>query len=389
MLERNDQFQQEDLAATRGNSVLERGYAKLRGINRLFAVTVAIPTTVAILYFGLFASDTYISESRFVVRSPEKGVSSGLGALLKGSGFSNAGDEVYAAHDYVISRDALRELNRGDQFAKAYGANSISAFDRFGGLWSSTGFEDLFRYYGKKVEVEYDSSSAITKLTVRAYSSEAAQRFNEQLLEMAEATVNRLNERGRQDLIRFSAKEVENAKEAARNAAVALSVFRNREGIVDPEQQAAIQLQMISKLQDNLISTKTQLVQLRTFAGQNPQVPVLQARIEELKREISEEQGKVAGGSKSLAASAVQYQRLALERLFADRQLASAMASFESARNEARRKQAYVERIVQPNKPDKALEPRRWRGILATFALGMVAWGVLGMLLAGLKEHRD
>jgi capsular polysaccharide transport system permease protein len=146
---------------------------------------------------------------------------------------------------------------------------------------------------------------------------------------------------------------------------------------------------MISKIQDELIVTKTQLRELRKFAPQNPQIEVLDTRAAELSGEIDEQLGKVAGDRKSLSSTAAQYQRLALESQFADKNLAGALASLQDARNEAQRKQAYVERIVQPNTPDDALEPRRWRGILAALAMGLVAWGVLTMLLTGIREHRD
>ena len=56
-------------------------------MNRLFLFTVALPTALAVLYFGVVASDVYISESRFVVRSPDRQAATGLGALLKGVGF--------------------------------------------------------------------------------------------------------------------------------------------------------------------------------------------------------------------------------------------------------------------------------------------------------------
>ena len=70
-------------------------------------------------------------------------------------------------------------------------------------------------------------------------------------------------------------------------------------------------------------------------------------------------------------------------------QLASALASLESARNEAQRQQVYLERIAQPSLPDVAQEPRRLRSIAATFILGLVAWGILSMLVAGVREHQD
>ncbi len=355
----------------------------------LFLITVLIPTAISIVYFGIFSSDIYISESKFVVRSPDKPAQSGLGLLLKSSGFANAGDEIYAAQNYVLSRDALKALNNGQAFAKAYGDTSISFFDRFNSSGFSNTFEDLFKYYQKKIFVEHDTTSSVTTLTVKAYTAQDAYRFNERLLEMAEATVNKLNKRGREDLIRFAQVEVNDAKKKAQDAALALSAYRNQQGVIDPEKQATAQLQMISKLQDELIVTRTQLRELRTFAPQNPQIEVLNTRAKGLADEIEDQLGRVAGNSRSLSSQAARYQRLVLDNQFAERQLASAAASLEEARNEARRKQAYVERIVEPNQPDDALEPRRLRGIFSTLVLGLAAWGILSMLIAGMLEHKD
>lgn len=371
------------------HSLFGRLRSRVMGFGWIFTATVIVPTFCAILYFGAFASDVYVSEAKFVVRSPEKSSTSGLGILLKSAGFANAGDEVYAAQQFVESRDALRALNSRDAFIKAYTKPTISVFDRLGAFGAGDSFEDLYKYYEKMVVVRHDTSSSIITLTVRAFAPEDAKRFNEQLLNMAEDTVNRLNTRGRQDLIRFGQAEVDNAKEQARNAAIALATYRNQQGVIDPEKQATVQLQMVSKLQDELIATENQLVQVRAFAPKNPQIEVFEVKAAALSRQIDEELGKVVGNRKSLSSSAAQYQRLSLEAQFSDRQLASAMASLEEARNEARRKQAYVERIVEPNLPDTPLEPRRLRGMLATLALGLVAWGVLSMLLAGVKEHQS
>lgn len=358
-------------------------------IDRLFVFTVIIPTIIAVLYYGLFASDVYISESRFVVRSPEKPSSSGLGVILKTAGFTNAGDEVFAAKDYITSRDALEVMDRNGAVEKAYGNQQVSFFDRF----NATGFdltkEDLYRYFLKKVTVEHDTASSITTLTVRAYTPQDAYRFNQQLLQQAETVVNRINDRGRHDLVDYAKAEVREAQQQAAQTATALAKYRNRKGVIDPERQATVQIEMVSKLQDELIGARNQLSQLKATVPDNPQIAPLQLRITDLEQEIQRQMGAVAGSNGSLSATAVEYQRLSLENEFADKQLAAAMNSLLDARNEARRKQAYIERVVQPNLPDAALEPRRIRSIFATFVLGLIAWAVLGMLLAGVLEHRE
>ncbi len=358
-------------------------------VNRLFLVTVAVPTVLATVYFGLIASDVYVSESRIVVRSPDKQMATGLGALLKGAGFSRAQDDSYTVRDYVLSRDALKEIDEALGVSNAFSSEKVDRVSRFGGLDFDTSFEALHRYYQKKVEIQQDTTSSITTLTVRAFTAKDAQDINQKLLELSESLVNRLNERGRQDLIRSATNEVTDAEKKSKSAALALSAYRNAKGVVDPERQASVQLQQVAKLQDELIATKTQLAQLRTFTPQNPQISALEKRVTTLQSEMDSETTKVTGGERSLANKAAEYQRLALEREFADKQLASTLASLEQARNEAQRKQVYVERIAQPSLPDTALEPRRLRSILATFVMGLVAWGVLSMLLAGVREHQD
>lgn len=355
----------------------------------MFWLCVVTPTTLAIVYFGVLASDVYISESQFVVRSPKKPSVSGLGVLLGSTGFSNASDEVRAAQGYILSRDGLRALEKDRLARRAWRNDGVFILNRFDPFGFESSFEDLFLYYQGKVGADYDRETGITALTVRAFSAADAEAINRRLLERAEALVNQLNDRSQGDLVRYAEREVVEAQAKARVAALALASYRNRAGVIDPERQATVQLQMISKLQDELIGARMQLLQLAAAAGQNPQIPLLKVRIAGLQNAIAEQMGVVAGGSGSLSAAAAQYQRLQLEREFADRQLAASLATLQDARNDARRQRAYVERIAQPSLPDDAMEPRRIRGILSALIAGLVAWGVLSMLLAGVREHKD
>lgn len=355
--------------------------------HRLFWLTVVLPTLIAIVYYGFIAADVYISESRFVVRSPERQTASPLGMLLKGTGFTRSQDDSYTVQDFILSRDAMRALDEKLNLRSAFGKGDL--FSRFPGLDWDDSFENMHRYYQKMVGVQLDPVSSIATVTVRAFSAEEAQKINQYLIEMSETLVNQLNERGRQDMIRFAANEVAEAEKKARDAALALARYRNEKGVIDPEKQSTIPLQQIAKLQDELIATKAQLAQLQMLTRDNPQIPVLKQRIQMLESEIELESARVAGSGRSLASKAAEFQRLALDKEFADKQLASALVSLEQARNEARRQQLYLERIAQPNLPDAAMEPRRLRNILAVFVLGLIAWGVLSMLIAGIREHQD
>lgn len=362
---------------------------KLLKKNKIFAFTVLLPTFSAVLYFGLYASDIYISESRFVVRSPDQKSASPLTAILKGTDFTRSQDDSYAVRDYVQSRDVLTILDSKLALRDHYISDQHDLLSRFAGLDWDDSFEAFHRYYNKRVSVQLDETSSISAVTVRAYDAQMAKRINEELLINAEQLVNQLNNRARNDMISFAQKEVDAAAEKAKAASAALSLFRDTQFVIDPERQSTIQLTQIAKLHEELIAARAQLHQLEKFTKDNPQIPAIKSKIQSLDNAIAEETARVTGGEASLAKKAAEYQMKALERDFADKQLAIALSSLEQARNDAQRKQLYLERIVQPSLPDTAMEPRRVRGVVSTIAIGLIAWGIFTMLLAGVREHQD
>ncbi|RLM48547.1 hypothetical protein DVK06_17875, partial [Halorubrum sp. Atlit-28R] len=146
------------------------------------------------------------------------------------------------------------------------------------------------------------------------FSADDAYLLNQKLPQMSEDLINTLNERGRQDMIRFAAGEVKIAEQNAKAATLAMSKYRGEKAVFDPEKQSALQLQQVSKLQDELIANKTQLAQVRALTRDNPQIPALQNRVTSLEREIAAETAKVAGGERSLSSKSADYERLVLDR---------------------------------------------------------------------------
>jgi capsular polysaccharide transport system permease protein len=364
-------------------------FARIR-VNRLFILTVALPTIIAIIYFGFIASDVFISESRFVVRSPQRqGQTSVVGALLQGTGFSRAQDDTYPVIDFIQSRDALQELNKQEYIANAYSRHG-DWVSRFPGVDRDESFEALYRYYAKRiVSIDFDSTSAIATVKVQAFTSADAAHINETLLELGERLINRMNSRAAQDTVQLAQQQVTVAANKAKDAAVALTAFRNGNTVFDPDRQSALQLQGVMSLQGEMLAAQTQLLQLQAISPENPQIASLKTTIGSLQKQIAEQTGSVAGGKGSLSQKAGDYARVQLDVQFADRQLTAAMASLETAQSEAQRKQLYLERLVEPNRPDAALEPKRLKGIFIVLVLGLICWGILSLLLAGVREHND
>src|SRR5690606_13890805 len=97
--------------------------------------------------------------------------------------------------------------------------------------------------------------------------------------------------------------------------------------VFDPAVQGAMQLQGMAKLNEELLAAEAQLAQVRRVSPDNPQVGSLRSRVEGLRQAIREERARVLGSSGGLVAQSPEYDRLVLEKTFADRQLATALAA--------------------------------------------------------------
>jgi capsular polysaccharide transport system permease protein len=356
----------------------------------LFSITVLIPTVCSIIYYSLIVSDVYVSESHFVVSSPGSATGGGgIGELLMGAGLSHDHGDSNQVHDYIMSRDALKELANKLDIERIYGRHEANFIERFPGVTGDRSFEELFRYYINHVTVEPDAVSSIAVLTVRAFTAEDARRINAELLDMSERLVNALNERSRRDLIQFSDNEVKIAADKAKDAAVALLAYRSNQTVFEPNKEAVIQLEGIAKLHEQLISNEAQIAEIRKLAPDNPQIVGLEGAADLLRKTISEETKKVTSPSGSFSARAPAFERLQLDVEFADKQLGMALAELENARAEAQKKQIYLERLTQPSLQDKSMEPRRFRSIITAFIVSLLVWGIAGILLATVREHGE
>jgi capsular polysaccharide transport system permease protein len=292
--------------------------------------------------------------------------------------------------DFLSSRDALSELESRFHLTRSYGRADIDWASRFPGPGGEGSFEALLRYYRKHVvTTDFDATSSIMTLTVRAFTAEEAYRIDAALLAMSEDFVNRLNQRARADLMKFAAADVGEAETEAKAAVSAVSRYRNESSVFDPEKQSALQLAQVGRLQEELIATHNRLADVQSVAPENPQISVLRSRARVLQDAIDAETAKVAGGQQSLSSKSVDYESVELQREYADKRLEVALTSLQQARENAMKQQLYVEGIARPNQPDIAIEPKRARNVAATFLLSLVVWGVLSLFVTAVKEHAE
>lgn len=352
-----------------------------------FLGIVIAPTLAATLYYGLIASDIYVSEARFVVRSVNGARVSTLGNMLQNVGLASSQDDTYSVRDFILSRDVVRKLETAHGLRDDLSRPEGDILTRFPPPFAGSSFEQLYKSYKRFVSVFVDDTSGITTLQVRAYRPEDSAALARAILEYSEDLVNKLNARARHDAIDIAEREVALYEKRVTDAQTAITAYRLRTKMLDPQHSSNAVLELIATLSGELAAAQAQLSEIERSAPSSPQIAPLRDRISALEVQIAVERAKVVGDNGSIALQISEYERLLLERELADKNLVSAMTSLEEARLEAQRKQLYLERVVEPNLPDYPLYPERLISILEVLISTLLIYGIGWLVSASIREH--
>jgi capsular polysaccharide transport system permease protein len=354
-----------------------------------FILLVLLPTALVGGYYAGYAADIFESEARFQIRGrgASAGIGGGIGAIAgMPASLRSGGEESQAVRNFVDSHDALDGLRRKLDLVEIWRRPEADQIARL--WWEEPEAERLLRYYRRRVQLTYDIETGVSTLRVMAFRPTDAQSIAQELLRMSEELVNRFSYRSIEDAMRGARQDVATAEARVLAAREALAAFREREQAFDPTQSAAGAVQRIQGLEQSLAQARAELQERRAFMRpDNPQIQVLNNRIAALSAQIATERGRVTRGDEALTQQVAGYERLQLEREFADRQLASATASLEQARSDALRQQVFLLRVSEPNLPQRATYPLGVFNTVTVFLSLSVLFGVGWLLVAGAREH--
>ncbi|GEL63460.1 capsule polysaccharide export inner-membrane protein CtrB [Kozakia baliensis] len=350
---------------------------------------VVLPTSLAVLYFGLVASPQYVSEAQFVVRGQNNQSSPGLSSLMMmAGGGSGQSEDTYAVQDYVTSRDAAKLLLETQNLAKVYDTPRADFLARFPNFYSGSTFEHFYWYYQRHVIAELDTTSGLSSLQVRTFDANDSQRVAHALLVAAEKLVNKMNERQRRNLIDSSLRERDAIVARLRDLSRQIDDYRNKVAMLNPMRQSEPVLKDIASLQSMLMTTRLQVAQLQATAPSSPLIPVYQRRITALIDEIATASTGVTGDGKSLVPKISGYDDLILQRKLAEKELVTTTAALDNARAQADRQQLYLDEVTEPNLPDYPTYPRSLADIAVVFATMLGLYLMAKLIISGAREHQ-
>lgn len=370
---------------------------KRMGIGAWFALLVLLPTLLVGGYYAYYAADIYESEARFQVRNRGGGgggpmdLGGGRIAAMAGAIMGSArptGEESQAVAAWAASHAAVTALRSELDLVEIWRRPEA---DRLAMLWwEEPSLEWLLWYFRRRVAVSFDPDTGVMTLRTHAFRAEDAQLLADQVLRRAEELVNQLTTRAIGDAVRVAQEDVAKAERRVTAAREALIAFREREQAFDPQRSATGAVDNIGRLEAQLAQTRAELQERRSFMrADNPQIQVLNNRIAALQQQIATERSRVTRGEERLTQQVAGFERLELERILADRELASATTSLEAARSEALRQQVFLVRVADPQLPEWPLYPRATFNTITVFISLSVLFAIGWLLVVSAREHAN
>lgn len=354
-----------------------------------FVVVVLIPVTLAGAYYFFIASDQYIAEFRFALRSVEPARNE-ASAIFQGSTTSSPiGVDSYAIAQYLGSRDIIDDLGKTLDLREMF---SRPEADWVARLQLPVSIEELVRYWKNQVDAFFDATNGTIVVRARAFTPDDALKLAQGIFASSERLVNDLSARARRDTLRNSEKEVRRAERRLKTALARLNEFRDREGIIDPRKTADATQALAGRIRDELVRADTELATLKHYMrAEAPSVKMLEARIQSLRDQLGSVESEVTNKERSrsevLSRVMGSYERLESERTFAEKAYQHALEALDRSRMNADRQQVYIASFVQPSLPEESLYPRRLRSVVIALFLCTIVWAIGAFTVQTVREH--
>lgn len=355
-----------------------------------FVACVLLPVAVTAWYLWAHAADQFASTLGFSVRKEEAGSAIELlGGITNISGSSSADTDIL--YDYMRSQKLVAEI---DADLDLRGLWSKPAGDPIFAFAAPGSIETLLDHWQNQVRVTYDSATRLIEVRVLAFDPKDAQAIATALFEKSTAMINRLNDAAQADGLRFSRVERDSAETRLKAARAALTDFRNRTQSVDPaadmQSQAGLLANLQTQLAEALIDADMLAASTQRADTRGEQAAL---RITVIENRIAAEREKLGlgatGGTSDVYASRVgDYERLSVDREFAETGYRAAQLAYDAAQADARRQSLYLAAHVAPTLAETAQFPRR-QSILGTVAMFLVlAWSIAAMVYYSFRDRR-
>jgi capsular polysaccharide transport system permease protein len=355
---------------------------------KLGSFVIVIAAVIAIIvYYTLLASPRYVSESQFVVKEIGSNDIPLAGLMSIASSSPNVRDALIL-QKYIQSRSMAIALEESVGLKEHYQSTEWDWFSRLTGNGS---VEQYHAYYQNHILVHYDEMSEVLMIEVQTFNPEFSLKVAKRIITISETLINQLGQKMVAQQLDYAQQDVNRAYEELKKYQSSLISFQDKFKLYNPEQQGSAIVTAMNDLEAEIIKEETTLKSLSSFMrSDSADIKAINRHIDALKSQLAQEKNRLTNQEKqSLNKINVDYQEIKLNSQLAADLYKSSLASLELIRSDAFRTLKHLLVIEHPSLAQENKYPRRLYSIFTWFISMLLIYGVLKMLVAVIKEHKE
>jgi capsular polysaccharide transport system permease protein len=372
--------------------VFRKFFRTVFGYGGTFLLFVLLPSLVSAIYLIFFASDQFVAEARFAVRTASFNVrsSNSPGVAASSSGMPIvASQDAYVIGSYIRSAAILKDLPEKLRPNVIYTRELVDTWAR---LKENAGLEAEMTYWRSMTSVYVEHSSGIVTVKVRAFTPEDARDVLQSILVASERLVNQISVKARNDAMTNAEAEVLKTQLALETTLTDIGKLRDKYGMISPVSAARNVSALLLQAMSERITLKGQYeVATRSTSPNAPTAKRIRTKLEVLDKQIKGLEGQLTSkdsGAETVSSTIAEFEKLEMRRLFTEKLNVAAQDALERARERAERQNVYVAVFVPPMLPEYAEHPKRYSlAILVSIAL-LTLWGIFALIAAAVGDHK-
>ncbi len=340
------------------------------------------------IYIVFIKTNLFISSSSILIKNIDGNtIQPSFIGMISGQNSDSVQDAVIV-QKYINSYEVFNKIDEKFNLMNHYKSDKVDFFQR---MYSWNNYEDFLYFYQKRLKIDFDEQSSILNISFLHTDPFISKEIVNFIINEAENKLNSYNQILANKHLDFIAQETKKNKSLLDESISKLENYQNRYNFIDPSNQAKTSINILSALKLKLVEKLSMLRKLESYqTSESIDIINIKQDIEDLKISIKKLSLDLSGkGPKRINKNIFEYNQLKAKVDLYNELYKQSLLQMQNAKIEVNKKSKVMQVLIEPNVSISYSEPKKFRELITIFLVMSIFYGIISMLIAIIKDHKE
>lgn len=356
--------------------------------NRKFIFIFLLPFLLSSYYVIFLQTELHESSSTVLIKDlkPSATPSDMLTALMPNSS-SNMQDSKIL-EKFLYSSEMFEKIDKEFAIKEHYQSNKLDFLQR---MYEFSSSKDYLALYEKRLTIAYDEISSTLDIVFLHTDPQIAKNILSYIIAHAEKKLNIYDKENGNELLDFIKGQETQNKKILIGSIEKLLAYQNSHKMIDPSIDIKANSSILAQLDARLVKKEIEYANLKQYMNHNSvELKTLRGEMSSLKNKLVEVRAKLSGtGANELNENLFEFETLRSDVEFSKERYKQTLIQLDMAMIQATQNAKNLITITKPTLSDHYSSPDKIRNIITLLLVLLMIYGIVTMIYAIIKDHRD